>query len=950
MANTTPVPCRFQELRKILEVGKEHPAVRVWFPQLWIDESSNEFHTFFPVKKLRERFENEDFHAIFKCSCVYCYEECDRELARGFMKRGLFDKSNQTTQIKYNVLDNDDLCRIFGLLIECKVPRYILVFHDYLEHQPSRAKGKKFTREELEEITGDAEESVLTTDNIEKFLKRQHCYFEELIPWNLDGYECNPIPINTKCALPIADDVSPVHHTQLGGTESHVLKFNLLPESLSGTSFKNSYATLIRDKIHVDIKKKHPFVIKLLLASPIPRNLKSQTYTKKKRFDGNCCIENIKKYICMDISFFKYGERLCLIYPRALGTLEHLLTEGLACPTSNITSLNLWRQLKQVSEGVDFIHKSLKTQHLDLKPSNILIFEEHGSSDRNIGKGGGPASPLSTSSTRSPLSGNFTGDAIFMISDFGYQVPGSNPSAVAPGAGTWGPPEGPHTLSILSTNEANELYDHWSFGAILLEAAVYDRARGSDEESGTIDVKEFRYRRANLDKGSTSATTLKFYILGENGENGLRCTVSEQIANMEMLQDYKLDESQDCYTRMPAKFYRDIAGDIIRLLSISPKKRRSEKGMMSIDPYEYYYYVVQRTTTVPFTSLNSQPVPILPSSGRLQIESNDSSVTIPDEPARSLDLNRRETLWDSKREFELQIWKDRTGKEEVVWMSETPHGQDSGSTRTHPSSYPVQDISLPGADSRGPWTITSLKGSGLREWSFANKDGENFFHWVSGIELFAGPFIDTCIEGFEILERKPKWSPLPSPRYKIKGDPATLWFLTYSPYSTTPLDRYNSYPNSSNVSLRSNGTNLTSRTSQTSRTSRTDISRSKLKPNKLVTRNRAWLWVVPNHLEGSADKHPDGYLLDITDSVSHRQHGEKVELNEERRPGKQAKIMKHPYMLGVPFQIENPDEVQPCRDISFRFASNERAKEFYDNFRRAKEYTTLQPPRRNTFR
>ncbi|KAF3126229.1 hypothetical protein TWF703_010487 [Orbilia oligospora] len=587
----------------------------------------------------------------------------------------------------------------------------------------------------------------------------------------------------------------------------------------------------------------------------------------------------------MDISFFKYGERLCLIYPRALGTLEHLLTEGLACPTSNITSLNLWRQLKQVSEGIDFIHKSLKTQHLDLKPSNILIFEEHGSSDRNIGKGGGPASPLSTSSTRSPLSGNFTGDAIFMISDFGYQVPGSNPSAVAPGAGTWGPPEGPHTLSILSTNEANELYDHWSFGAILLEAAVYDRARGSDEESGTIDVKEFRYRRANLDKGSTSATTLKFYILGENGENGLRCTVSEQIANMEMLQDYKLDESQDCYTRMPAKFYRDIAGDIIRLLSISPKKRRSEKGMMSIDPYEYYYYVVQRTTTVPFTSLNSQPVPILPSSGRLQIESNDSSVTIPDEPARSLDLNRRETLWDSKREFELQIWKDRTGKEEVVWMSETPHGQDSGSTRTHPSSYPVQDISLPGADSRGPWTITSLKGSGLREWSFANKDGENFFHWVSGIELFAG-----------------------------------------------------------------NGTNLTSRTSQTSRTSRTDISRSKLKPNKLVTRNRAWLWVVPNHLEGSADKHPDGYLLDITDSVSHRQHGEKVELNEERRPGKQAKIMKHPYMLGVPFQIENPDEVQPCRDISFRFASNERAKEFYDNFRRAKEYTTLQPPRRNTFR
>ncbi|EGX53108.1 hypothetical protein AOL_s00007g57 [Orbilia oligospora ATCC 24927] len=96
--------------------------------------------------------------------------------------------------------------------------------------------------------------------------------------------------------------------------------------------------------------------------------------------------------------------------------------------------------------------------------------------------------------------------------------------------------------------------------------------------------------------------------------------------------------------------------------------------------------------------------------------------------------------------------------------------------------------------------------------------------------------------------------------YKIKGSLATLWFLTYSPYSTTPL-RYNSYPNSSNASLRSSDTNLTSHTSRTSRTSHTDMIRQITKPDKWATGNRAWLWIVPNHLEGSADKHPNGYLL-----------------------------------------------------------------------------------------
>ncbi|KAF3311893.1 hypothetical protein TWF173_007978 [Orbilia oligospora] len=923
MANTAVDPCRFQKLRKTLEVGRGDPAVNIWCPRLWAGESSKEFKTFFPVKKLRDWFENKDFHHIFNCPCVDCFEEYKRESAGRFIKPGLFGRSNQTTEIKHNVLGDDDLCRIFGLLIECEVPRYIVVFRDYLEQQPSRAKGKTFTKEELEEITGGADESVLTADNIDKFLGRQHCYFEEPIPWNLDGYERDPKPINTKCALPIADDVSPVHHTQLGGTESHVLKFNLLPESLSGTTFKKSYATLVSDGIQVDLKKEYPFVIKVLLASSSSRNLKLQTCKKKQRFEfdgnrSNRCIENIRKHICMDISFFKYGERLCLIYPRALGTLEHLLTEDLACPMSNITSLNLWRQLKKVSEGIDFIHKSLKTQHLDLKPDNILIFEKHGSPDS---------------------------DAIFMIGDFGYQVPGSDPSVVTPGAGAWGPPDGPHNRSELQTNEANELYDHWSFGAILLEAAVYDRARGSDEESGTMDVKEFRHWRANYDKESTTSNNYKFYILRKDDKNGLRCTVSEQIANMEMLQDYKLDESENGYTRMPAKFYRDIARDISRLLSISPEERRSEKGIMSIDPFEYYYYVAhaQRTTTIPFTDLKSQPVPILPSSRCLQVESNDLSITIPDEPARSFDLNRRETLWDSKREFELQIQNDWTGRKEVVWILETPHGQGSSSTRAHLPSYPVEEISLPGADSRGPWTVTSLRGSGLREWSFANKDGENFFHWVSGIELFAGPFIDTCIENFEILlERNYIWST----SHKIKEYPATLWFLTHSPYSATPLDRYNSYPNSSNASPRSSGTNL----SRTSRTSRIDIIRPKPKPNKLATRNRAWLWIVPNHLEGSADKHPNGYLLDITGFVSHKQDRTKVELNEKSKPGRQARVMKHPYMLDVPFRIENLDAVHDCRDISFSFLSNERASEFYDNFERAIEYTTLQPPRRNTCR
>ncbi|KAF3287518.1 hypothetical protein TWF970_007238 [Orbilia oligospora] len=388
---------------------------------------------------------------------------------------------------------------------------------------------------------------------------------------------------------------------------------------------------------------------------------------------------------------------------------------------------------------------------------------------------------------------------------------------------------------------------------------------------------------------------------------------------------------------MPAKFYRDIAGDISRLLSISPKKRRSENGIMSIEPYGYYREAL-RTNPASFSHLISQSGLISPSSEHFRAENNNSSVAPPNGAARSLDLNQRETLLDSNREFEFKIWRDQTEGPEVVRMLETPHGQDPSSTRAPPEPYYVQDISLPGADSRGPWVVTCRDlDPGLREYSFADKDGEDFFHRLSGIKLFAGPFIDTCIENFEILlERKYMW---PS-SYKIKGSLATLWFLTYSPYSTTPL-RYNSYPNSSNASLRSSDTNLTSHTSRTSRTSHTDMIRRITKPDKWATGNRAWLWIVPNHLEGSADKHPNGYLLNITGCVSHRRRGGKVKLNEESRPRKEAIIMTYPYKLGVPFRIENLDKAQHCRDISFGFSSNERATEFYDNFNRAKEFTTL---------
>ncbi|KAK6519177.1 hypothetical protein TWF281_003866 [Arthrobotrys megalospora] len=428
---------------------------------------------------------------------------------------------------------------------------------------------------------------VLTEENLDLFLKRQHFYFEEPIPWGSGGAALKRI--DNGCSLPIRSDITTCRPNREGGTQSHVLAFNILPDSLTKTEFNNNMANLLGDEI-----ERYPFVIKIFKNSGEGERdmqnlkIKLQEYeairSSQKRSEQG---RDLRDFICMDVSSFVYGSEYCTIYPKAIGSLEDFYNDP-PDDWDNITSSILWKQLAKVGEGIDFIHQRLRMQHLDLKPSNILIFgvQSTDESESERDAEGEPASArISEISIKSSLRSGpvyvqpqATGEVLFRISDLGHRTLGSNAhhergsssttlgTSMVLGDRVWGPPEW-SGLRTPSDSEAYELYDYWSFGAILLEAAVYDTCRRSARDEGINYVKEFRIQRREEDGPSMKLYT----VLGNRAV--LKHTVTEKLRTLGRFR-YLPTEDPPGARELPAEFYNKISGEIDRLLSICPEDRR----------------------------------------------------------------------------------------------------------------------------------------------------------------------------------------------------------------------------------------------------------------------------------------------------------------------------------------------------------------------------------------
>ncbi|KAF3927283.1 hypothetical protein ABW20_dc0110631 [Dactylellina cionopaga] len=256
-----------------------------------------------------------------------------------------------------------------------------------------------------------------------------------------------------------------------------------------------------------------------------------------------------------------------------------------------ISSPALWDQLAKIGEGIDFIHKSLNMQHLDLKPSNILIFETHNSGGTQheicvdaTSESSSPSLPRPLSESLGSNNSSTEGFVIFKIGDLGQsnlgaydnheKSTGSGPPIVL-GLPNWGPPEW-KVLSSTGNQEAFEQYDYWSFGAILLEAAVFDTWVETTIKSD--GVKEFRKRRQ--EQGSRGPNSLTFYT-NYMEKWALKTVVAQKLRALKEF-NYGPTHDSDGHKAPPVAFYSDLSKHIEQLLSIEPEKRKPGPLLRSI--------------------------------------------------------------------------------------------------------------------------------------------------------------------------------------------------------------------------------------------------------------------------------------------------------------------------------------------------------------------------------
>lgn len=194
---------------------------------------------------------------------------------------------------------------------------------------------------------------------------------------------------------------------------------------------------------------------------------------------------------------YRHGDQLNFLFPLADGNLHAYFASP--APEEDLVEWPywthwLWDQLAGVADALatmsSFQEKTEETQHayskwfgyhLDLKPSNILI----------MGKG----------AERTLVITDF-GQAYFKLVSVGVNDATRSGISQSPCGVVYAAPDG----RTDSRGQINRSFDVWSFGCILLEAAVYI-AQGSEE------LRRFREERNTATTADSKGNTACFYEL-----------------------------------------------------------------------------------------------------------------------------------------------------------------------------------------------------------------------------------------------------------------------------------------------------------------------------------------------------------------------------------------------------------------------------------------------------
>ncbi|KAK6541557.1 hypothetical protein TWF694_007363 [Orbilia ellipsospora] len=858
IAKLEPSQCKLHNLRQELLSVKNHPVLRtsqpvtplataVWYPQTFnCDEEVDVFH-YISLEALKEKFQDANFKAILNCPCSHCVTYSRRALDSGYTPH--FDNEDVVKSIKQKVIDQ--YCRIFALLLECRVPIYIQALI-ILEDSGQARVSDKFSILERSNLAAlrfkreDPESSVFNEIDLNHIIDRQILYSETKIAWGSRAMEAPRF--NSGCRLPIQHDATPLYRNPLrsNGTQGNVFALNILHESASAEDFLNQQTTLMGKDIKVNLKgvRTYPFVIKIFHSCTIGRK-ELEWLRRNQRYHTD-----YRKYICPDLASFSYGSEYCIIFPRALGSLYDLYNGDLNLTLQDVlksstwkgtTSMKMWEQLLNVARGLIFIHKCLNSQHLDIKPSNILIFETPSIRESEFDPKGKSVLRPNGELPIGDLSG--AGSMVFRICDLGERnIPsasggsgensGSTTASSPPAFGhtDWAPPESSSLRSPGSrNNQSLEAYDYWSFGGILLEGTAFD-IWGPEGFRG--------FRRERRDQGQPQNKGLQFNFL-DQGKPALKPIVDEAIQSLKEFHSYpvcvgEVGNPRILKDEMPPTFFHEISALIARLLSIKPEDRRSGESIDTFMERSFNKALKdisqgqsnpenKDNTLSPSLELDQSHLPIGSASGSLALYKSVKWLYIYEDPRSTSWVRVSGELVDGKEIRNIHESVPRSGK----WDTSL-----------------VISVSLQTKSFEGPFIIKCSNGT-EKTWRFNDsEEGFGFFSAITGLRLVNSFSPPTNVKIVRLAVSPPGILSIPQ---KFRNFVATLSLLTDSPTKDGTHDSRTIGP-SVRASISSLQNSVHSEATISASSSRNNRYNSPHKRGKGLIEGDSYLLIVPDDM------------------------------------------------------------------------------------------------------